>query len=469
MAEAKKATGASPIKWAINFIIPLLVFLIPVSEEGFTSDIRTFLVITLFAIILIAAGNLPLVTIAILLPVCYIVFLGIAPATAFGAWALEIPWLILGGLILTVALEKTGLLKRMAYGAILVCGGNFRGILYGIMLLGAVLALVIADMSAKVIVIGAFGVGICKALDLEMGEANASAIGLACIAAFSAPSYLYLTGSTGTLIPLGLMEAAVGVPMPSFVEYLQHMFIPQLIYCILIVFVIDRFFTNKEEAAKIQSKEYFKAEMKKLGKMSRDEMKILVIAIVLLIAIATNGIHGIDIGWLFVFVAVLLMVPGINLVTEQDVRGVNMGYVIFVASCLGIGLVSVNIGLGTFITTTVAPYISGSLSTMVGGAWFVGFGLNFVLTPLAAYSAFSAAISEMAVAAGFNPIPILYSFIHSLEQVVFPYEYAPVLMIYGMGMCSFGRMVKYNIVRAVLSVVCIFVVFIPYWGLIGLV
>ena len=468
MADAKKF-GASPVKWAINFIIPLLLFLIPTAEDGFTSDIRLFLAITLFAIIVIATGNLPLVTIAILLPVCYIVFLGIAPATAFGAWGLEIPWLILGGLIFTVALEKTGFLKRMAYGAILLCGGNFRGILYGILLLGAVLSLIIADMSAKVIIIGAFAVGICKALDLEMGGVNASAIGLATIAAFSAPSYLFLNGSTGTLIPLGLMASAVDVAMPSFSEYLLHMFLPQLVYCFLIVFVIDRFFTDKGQAANLHSKDYFRAEQKKLGKMTRDEKKILIIAIILLVAIATNGIHGIAIGWLFVFSAVALMVPGINLVTEQDVRGVNMGYVIFVASCLGIGLVSVNVGLGAFVSETVYPYIAGSLTRMVGGVWFLGFGLNFVLTPLAAYSAFSAAISEMAVAAGFNPLPILYSFIHALEQVVFPYEYAPVLMIYGMGMCSFGRMVKYNIIRAVLSIVCIFAIFLPYWSLIGLV
>ncbi len=460
----KNLSKITLLKWAINVLIPLVIAFLPTSADGFTPTLRNFLVVTVFAIILIAAGNIPLFTVSILLPVAYVVLLGLDTAVAFRAWSMEIPWLILGGFIITIALQKTGLLKRLAYGCILLFGGKFRGILYGLMLLGAILSIVIADMAAKAILIGALTLGICNAMELKMGDRAASALGLAAIAATLSPSYLFLTGSSGNLVTFGV-ATTVGLTMPTFAEYLVHMFIPQAIYCVLVVLAIDLIFRPKME---LQTKDYFKAELASLGKLNRGEVKIAIIAVLLVIGIATNSIHGIAIGWLFVVAASLLMIPGIDLVSGEDIKQVNFTYVFFVVACLGIGIASAEVGMGAFVSTTLYPLIAGSFTRMVAGVWALGFGVNFALTPLAAYSAFTGPIVEMATTAGFNPLPVIYAFMHGLEQVVFPYEYAPALIVFGYGMCSFGSFVKFNLIRAAISIACIFLVFVPYWTLIGL-
>ncbi len=105
---------------------------------------------------------------------------------------------------------------------------------------------------------------------------------------------------------------------------------------------------------------------------------------------------------------------------------------------------------------------------MFAGVWGLGFVSNFILTPLAAYSTFTLPVVEMTALAGIDHMPVIYTFVHSLEQVIFPYEYAPVLLIFGFGLVPFKDFVKYNAIKVVLSIICIFLVYIPYWNLIGL-
>lgn len=464
MAIQQKKSTSFYVKWIVNFLIPIVIALIP-TTDAFTAPIKWFLVISVFAIILIATENVPLLAVTIGLPVCYVVFLKVPATVAYQPWSLEIPWLILGGFILTVALQKSGLLQRIAYRCILLFGGRFRGILYGMALVGTICSLIISDVAAKAILLGALALGICNALELKLGSRAASAVGMAALASALGPSYLFYTGSTGNLVPFGIAETA-GVAVPTWGEYLVHMFIPQLIYVILTVLVIDIFFKPDQT---IQSKDYFKKELASFGKMKLDEKKILGICLVLIVLIATSSFHGVSIGWLFVFAAIVLMLPGFRLFQpEEDVKKINFSFVLFVVTCLSIGVVSVHLGVGEFIANSLYSLLSDSLFKMIGGVWAMGFTVNFALTPLAAYSAFTAPIVDMAVASGINPVPVLYAFIHALEQVVFPYEYAPVLIIYGYGMSTFGRFAKYNIMRAVLSLVCIFAIFLPYWHLIGL-
>ena len=56
----------------------------------------------------------------------YILF-GIAGAdVVFSPWTGSIIWLILGGLIIAVVFDKSGLMKRMAYFCIRKTGGSYK-------------------------------------------------------------------------------------------------------------------------------------------------------------------------------------------------------------------------------------------------------------------------------------------------------------------------------------------------------
>lgn len=471
--EGKNTSKMDAIKWAINLLIPLAIALIPTSADGFTEAIKWFLVITSFFIILMATGTVPMFAVAIALPAAYIVFLAdyeITSAIVMGSWKEPSAWTIIGGTILSMALQKTGLMNRIANTCILVCGGTLRGVLYGLMLLGILLSLVMPDVVAKAVLLGALGLGICSALDFEKESKPAAAIGMACLAATVGPSALFpLTNGVITVLTIG---SSMGLDYPSFTTYLGHVFLPQLVYCFLTVFVIARFFVPKDVQITTSNgksaKEYFRAELDACGVLSTDEKKVAGLTVLLLVGLFTTSYHGVDIQWLFVFASAIFMCPGMAIIDMEDVKKINFAMLCLVTACLSIGLVSTSVGFGTFISNTLTPYLSGSPVEFMGIVWLVAFIINFALTPGAATAALAEPVAAMATAIGISHLPAVYALVQGLDQVVLPYEYPVVLVLFGYGMCSFNDLMKYNVVRAILSFACLLCISVPYWSLIGL-
>ncbi len=450
------------IKWAINIIIPLVFFLLPTSE-AFTADIKTFFVITSLMITLIATENIPMFATLLLIPVSYSIFLAQPSSVVYASWTDSVAWISLGGALVTMALTKTGLLRRMAYQVILICGGRFLGILFGMVVVGSLISIIMANMLAKAILLSALGLGICQALDFKLGDREASAIGLATLAACLGPSYLFYTGSGGNVTTLGILEKIMPGASPNWTEYMVHMTLPQIIYIALTVLAVFIFFRPRKE---IQSSAFLKETLAKMGKMTQKETITAVVGLILIVLVATSANHSIRIDQLFVIAAAALFALGV--LEAGDVMKVNFTGIFFVVTCLTIGTVSSKVGVGAYVANVVYPYISGSLTTTFVGTWIMGFVANFGLTPVAAYSMFTDPLTQIAVAEGINPLPLLYTFIHSLEQVLLPYEYAPVLVIFGTGMISMGSFVKYNSIRALIGLGSILAIFMPYWAMIGL-
>lgn len=278
------------------------------------------------------------------------------------------------------------------------------------------------------------------------------------------PGFFFFSGTTNNLVPMGIVEG-MGLEVPSWGVYFYHMFVPQLIFTVLCALVIQFFFKPDKP---IESKEFLRSELSRMGSMSIDEKKVTVIAVLLVIALITNSYHGIAIGWLFVIATTIMLLPGVNVLHPDDFKSVNIAFVVFVASCLGIGVVSGHLGVGQFLADTAYPYIAGSLPRIFGGVWTFGFLANFLLTPLAAYSAFTEPVAQMALNIGINPLPLVYAFTQSMEQVILPYEFAPILFLYGYGMISFKRMVAFSAIKSALSIICILLVYMTWWKFIGI-
>ncbi|NLT94691.1 MAG: SLC13 family permease, partial [Clostridia bacterium] len=297
MVVDKKKT----IYWVITIALPLLVMLIP-TNEVFTPVIRNFLAITLCAILLFAFEILPQIIPSLLLPVMYVV-IKIAPAEAvFGPWATNIPWMFMGGILLANCLESIGLLRRIAYWSIIKTGGTYNGILYGIFLAGLILNLLVPGQG--VIPLAAFTYGICMALGL--GKSKESA-GIMLTGAFSALLPLFFFYNPNFVVITSAAAPVKAVELTWF-KYLYHN-LPNIPWALFCVFLISKVFKPSKP---IDVKDYIKEEYKKLGPISVAEKKAIFVTLLLVAFLLTGGLHGINIGWGFVFAAIMLYLPGIN-------------------------------------------------------------------------------------------------------------------------------------------------------------
>ena len=422
------------IKLAITVLLPLFIFLVP-TNDVFTADFRLFLVITLIAIISFATDSLPQTGVAIALPVAYVV-LGIAPGdVVFSAWLNYVPWMMIGALILSLVLEKTQLMKRIAYHCILLTGASYKGIVMGLILAGVIMNLFIMDNS--IIPMAALAYGVCRAMNLKPGQASA---GIMLAAAFSALTPMNWLYSSNLAILIGLGQSSGGPASIGWFEVIQHQ-LPMVLYTVGLGVLCLVLFRPEEQ---INGKDYFRGELNKMGSMSKDEKKAIV--------------------------PCLCFLPGVDLMNDQDVYKINWGFIFFIAGCLSIGNVAGSLGVGAAVSTYALPVLEGkSYYVFFLFCWLLFFLCNFLLTPLAMMAAFTQPLTEIAINLGIDPTTVYFIVTSGLDQIVFPYEYALYLLVFAFGMIKMKHFVKAMIFKIILNFVIVFALLVPYWNMMDLI
>lgn len=450
------------IFWGISVLIPLIILMIP-TTEAFTPSLRLFFAITTFAICLWAFEVVHFMIPTVFLPILYVIT-NLAPAQkVFLPWSIHIPWLIVGGMILTSLFEESGLLKRISFWCILKVGGSFRGILYGLMLSGVIMALFLPDIASRVIMYSALSYGVCKSLGLEPKTRESSAVMLAGVVAGLTPSYVYLSSAAQTLIVYGIAGRS-GVEI-SWMQYLLYNGAPTLIWCLMSVALLDFMF---KPAKKIDVVQQLTDELGQMGLLTGKEKKLIGILVMIFLAVMTNEYHNIDIGWIFVLAACACYLPGIDIGKPDNVTKVNYPLMFFVVSCMTIGVVSNVLGAGKFIADCLYPYIAGGQVYTMVSSWFLAVVLNFVMTPLAAVSSVTDPLVQIIQSSDLSAIPILYAWNQGLEQIILPYEYALVLFACSFGYISLKHLIQYFIWRMILNLLFLLIICLPFWTLIGI-
>lgn len=444
--------------WLVTLGFPLALLCIP-TNDLFTGQIRLFLALTLFAILTFAFENMPQTMIAILLPIAYVIT-GIAPAEkAFGPWMQYVPWMVLGGLILADALNSAGLLKRIAYKCIILTGASYNGILIGLALAGTVLNIFIP--SQAVVPMAALSYGICVALELGYSKESAGIMLSAAMGALLPELFFY---NPNTMIVFGVGASVAGPTPITWMEYFLNNCISILFLVIMIVIAIIMF----KPAQTINSKDYFVSEYEKMGKMTLREKKGAAVCIFLFIVLLTGKYHGIELGWCFAAIPMLLFCPGIDVGTPEDLRHANYGFILFVTACMGIGSVAGYLGIGQIVSTIAIPLLDGHGSTFVMMfVWVLVMLLNFLLTPLAIQAAFTGPLVEIVSELSINPQALYILIKHACDQVILPYEYAQYLIYFSFGLIPLKDFMKLQGVKMIVSFFFVLLILLPFWRVIG--
>ena len=234
--------------WLLTIGLPITMLLIPTTEV-LTWQIKIFFAITLFAVMTFVFDNINQTTVALMFPLMYIIF-SVAPAeTVLSPWTGNIPWMMLGGLLLADVLGDIGLLKRIAYKCIILTGGSYSGICWGLFVAGFILNMFIPG---KVVVpLAALSYGICKALNLGKSKEAGGIMLVAAVSAIIPAGLIFYNPLYFVMVRAGM--DATGPLSISWVEYLYRNCV-SIIFLIFIVFIGIKMFKPKEA---INGKEYF--------------------------------------------------------------------------------------------------------------------------------------------------------------------------------------------------------------------
>ena len=458
--SAKTANRSTIIKWVLAFAVPLFFLLIPAGGT-YTPEIKKFLVITVWAIMMFIVGVVDNAIVSLCMVFGYAITGVITLTEALTPWTSTTIWMVFTTLVILNVMKKTTILERVAYWLIIRTGDTYLGILVGIATLSIISLLLIPSIMTAVSVI-AISVGICEALQLKTGKASGGIVLTAIITFGECCNFIYCPSAVG--VSAGIANEFVPVELNYF-NVIQHnwVFIP-LVY--VLAFVISKMM--KPETP-IEAKEVFIQKRDALGKMKKAEWKMLGILLVLILFLFTNQWHKIDMVYGFVFATALMFVPGLGLGTPDDIKNVNVGTLIFITACMAIGTAGVAAGISDMITNFVTPMINGQSPVfLVGGSFLSGILLNFLMTPMALIAVLAGPFAQLATSLGFTPFPTVYTIYFAGNNVILPYENTLYLIAFSYGFIHMKDFVRVNVVKVAICFLWALIIGSAYWSMIGL-
>ena len=458
-------SNAAKIKWAATILISICIYLIPVNDI-FTFEMRAFLVATVFSLSLAAFELVPNMLVGLFLPALYVI-LGAAPVnTALGIWSGSFMiFMVIGGMIFANILDESGLLQRIVLWAGTKCKGSFAKILYALLIAGLCVMLMTFTNGWMVTLVLCYGV--VKALHLENTKEGILIMIVGQIVSTAALNFVY-----NPVVPAlwgnGVKMAVPDFEMAGWATMVYNL--PLTIIQFIVVFIFIKLY--KPAKTINGGQEYFETEYGKLGKLTVKEKKTVVLVVLLFAYILLQPIHKLDANYGFILIPMLAFLPGMDIATrKKSLDNVNLGFIVFIASCMGIGTVGGAVGIGPAISTYVTPLLAGCPKPVFLFLCIIfGIVMNVLMTPSAMQGMFPGPLAALGTGLGiaYPALPFMAMFFAN-DMVFFPYENAYLLVMFGFGVMSMKEFMKYNIIKMGITLVLFWVLVLPWWYLLGLI
>lgn len=152
---------------ALVVLLPTLILVLIPASGNYTPAIKLFFIITVCAILLWAVDLINMTIVSLTLPVAFILSHLATPEQVLAPWTQNLPYLVLGALIISIVFEQSGLMDRLAYWFITKSGGSYKGIILALTTSGFVVSILVPGSLARVALYGGMAWGICKAMGLD--------------------------------------------------------------------------------------------------------------------------------------------------------------------------------------------------------------------------------------------------------------------------------------------------------------
>lgn len=446
--------------WSIIFLCCIGLALVPVNGL-LTLPIKKYLIVTVAGILCCAFGTLDNLVVGILIPMAYWL-LAVAPAEViYSGWAGTIPWVTLGTLLLAVILEESGLLRRIALFAIIKSGCTYQGVCFALLFAGFVCSLITSCCVQYVFAPLAYGV--CRTLKLKPSTAAAGVMLAAAMGTISSNGVIPYPGFIGVL--------SAGASLPSspvhigWLEALCHLW-PGFLFIIFYLWFLLKFMIP---APQIDAREEFIEQYQSLGPLSHAEKKCIIVIILIMAVLFTSAWTHIDTAWPFMLAPWLFFLPGIQVSNHETLHKVNFGMVFLISAFVSVGSVAGYVGMDQAAQTLLLPFFENAgLHTAITLTYLFGVLMNFILTPLGFFSAFSGVIGSLYRGLGLEVMLGLFVFQYTSDAVVLPYENMAYLVYFSFAMFNIRDFAKLYILKIPLQLLFINTIMVAWWHISGL-
>lgn len=281
------------IRWAIVLGVGFAIALVPV-PEGIT--VQSWRLLAIFAATIVGSILRPIPGGAmVLLGITAIAISGALPIRqALGGYADPIVWLVLAAFFISRAMIKTGLGRRIAFLFIRTIGHHSLGLGYALVSTDFLLASIIPSTGAR-------SGGVVFPIAKSLSEAYESKPGptarrlgaflmVLCYQCDVIICAIFLTGQASNILIAKFAQQTTGIEL-TYTSWLLGSIVPGLISLIVVPNLLYRIFPPEIKQTPAAA-EFARNELRRLGRMKREEKILLAVFVVVAVMWMVRGLAG---------------------------------------------------------------------------------------------------------------------------------------------------------------------------------
>ncbi|MSP89522.1 MAG: SLC13 family permease [Alphaproteobacteria bacterium] len=450
---------------AVMTVAAALLVLAPVlsgSVGGADPVVLRAVGVLLFAIGSWALAALPEFITAIVFFLVAMVF-QIAPAsTVFSGFASTAWWLVFGGLVAGIAIDMTGLGRRLARAIDNRLTRSYLGILAGLALVAVALAFLMPSTMGRVVLMMPIVLALADRLDFAQGSKGRAGLVMTAMLATFVPSTGILPANVPNMVLLGAAEALYGIKFTYGPYLLLHFPIVGVLYLAMLVPVVAYLLPDRPRAMPSQPPAV---------PMSHEERKLAWILGAALALFALDVWHGVSPAWVSLAAGLVCLLPGIGLVSAKAFsERMNLAVLVYVAGIIGAGALISESGLGNRLGTVLIEVLRPTPGADLWNfaAYAGAFVLTGLITTMVAQPAVLTPMAErLAEAAGLPVATVLMMEVLGFASVLLPYQSPPLVVGLQLGGVAWRDGARVCLIMGGLTVAILLPIAYVWWRFLG--
>lgn len=440
----------------------VFVFLIPL-PDGFDPQLTKTAALIITVMVLIAANALP-EHITFLGFMLITVVAGIAPINvAFGGFTSSVIWLVFGGTMISLAIQHTGFSSRFSLIAQKLSSLSYVQILTLVTFGSLASGLFMPSSISRIAILVPIALALAEQLGFREGRPGRLGIALAAGIGTYLPGAGILPANLPNVVMAGAMETAYDIQLTYGEFLLWHFPVTGIIKAALLVAVLAYMFPDQRDDV-----EQTKQEIEPTTKQQRILQYLLVATVALW---ATDFLHGIAPGYISLFVALVILMPILNLSPSDALGGkTNLSPMFMLAGILAIGGVVQHSGIGGHIAEAVIEFTNPQPNELIKN-FSIAAGLSGLLTAVATSPGAPVILAplaqDLATAMGLPLFTVINMMVFGISIQILPYIGTPFIIAMSLSTAPMRDGVKLCLIMAVLSVVVLGPLTFLWWKLLG--
>jgi anion transporter len=282
--------------------------------------------------------------------------------------------LVVGALFIAATMSHTGLDRRIALFTLSKIGTSPRRILIGTVIVIFVLSLIVPSATARSACVAAIMMGVIASFNLPLHSNLAAAIMITVAQGTNIWNIGIQTAAAQNILSLGFMHQILGERV-TWLEWFIAGAPWAIIMSVVLIWVVMKQLPIKDSGI-TGGKEIVAASLSELGPMDYAQKYLLTVSSLLLLGWATEGkLHNFDAASLTYAALLLLMLPGLGVITWKDIQSrMPWGVVIVFGVGISLGTALVQTQAAKWLGTQVVTHLPlESLSIVTTFAILSGF------------------------------------------------------------------------------------------------